>query len=275
MKPMKTLFKPLAVATAIAAGSLHAATISWTANDITAGNGAADVSTTGTLVDARDGGNADVTVNGVTFLSVSTGSTAAGYNLFDSLFAVDNISDRGGANPTETYVTFLASGQRSGRNGATGNTHSYPRTDPANDWATVNFTSLTIGNIYEVQIWASDTNQILGDAGNKGLLLGNGAANVNPDINNDTMLLYEYADGATTSDYGLGGQYGTGTFVADATTQSFNVRTYNNLLTTPSATSGDHFSNGLQVRDLGVIPEPSTTALLGLGGLALIFRRRR
>jgi hypothetical protein len=263
-------------AAALAAGSLHAATITWTAFDISAGNGTADVSTAGTLVDARNGGTSDVAVNGVTFLSVATGGTIpVGYNLFDSLFAVDSIGTRRGANPTGTYATFLTTGQRSGRSGFDGTfTAGYSRTTPANVWATVNFTGLTFGNTYEIQIWASDTNTILGDAANKGLLLGNGAANVNPDVNNDTMLLYEYADGAGAGVQGLGGQYGTGTFVANATTQSFNVRTYNNLLTTPSATSTDHFSNGWQIRDLGVIPEPSTALLGGLGLLALLRRRR-
>jgi len=33
--------------------------------------------------------------------------------------------------------------------------------------------------------------------------------------------------------------------------------------------------SGLQFEQTGVVPEPSTTALLGLGGLALILRRRK
>ena len=32
---------------------------------------------------------------------------------------------------------------------------------------------------------------------------------------------------------------------------------------------------GIQFEQTGVVPEPSTTALLGLGGLALILRRRK
>jgi hypothetical protein len=40
--------------------------------------------------------------------------------------------------------------------------------------------------------------------------------------------------------------------------------------------SGDHgMWNGFQLVETGAIPEPSSTALLGLGGLALILRRRR
>jgi hypothetical protein len=54
------------------------------------------------------------------------------------------------------------------------------------------------------------------------------------------------------------GHYVIGTFIADDTTQSITF-------------SNDMFS-ALQLRQ---VPEPTTTALLGLGGLALILRRRK
>ena len=250
------------IASAIAAASAQAAQITWAANNITAGNGTADVSTAGTLVDARNGATSDVVVNGVTFKSVANSG-----NLFDSLYANDSISTRRGTNPTNAsgsnYSTFLGVGQRSGRTGF----NTAPQIAPTQVWTTVNFTGLIIGNTYQIQIWAVDTDTSLGTAGNKGLILGNGAAG-NPLLGTDTMLLYEYADGASAGAYGLGGQYGLGTFVADATTQSFNLRTYNNLLTTPAASSSDHFSNGWQLRNLGIIgpdlnaptPSPMTWA---------------
>lgn len=257
-----------AATTLMASITSQAATISWSAFNISAGNGTADVSLDGTLVDARNGASSDVVVNGVTFLSVTNSG-----NLFDSLFNNDNISGRRGTNPTNAagsnYASFLQVGQRSGRLGF----GVAPRIEPTEVWATVNLSGLTVGNTYQIQIWVSDTNLVLGNAGNTGLLLGNGAAGA-PVFGTDTMLLHEVQDGPNTSTYGTGGQYGIGTFVADASTQSFNVRGYNNLLTTPTANNSDHFSNGYQLRDLGVIPEPSTALLGGLGLLALLRRRR-
>jgi hypothetical protein len=266
---MKSALLAMLATLAAATGSANAAIISWTAHNITAGNGTADVSTAGTLIDARNGATSDVVVNGVTFLSVANSG-----NLFDSLFASDNISGRRGTNPTNAggsnYASFLQLGQRSGRLGF----GVAPRIEPTEVWTTVNFSGLTVGNTYQIQIWASDTDLVLGNAGNTGLLLGNGSAG-NPVLGTDTMLLREVVDGPDTSTYGTGGQYGIGTFVADAATQSFNVRGYTNLLTTPSAASSDHFSNGWQLRQIAVVPEPGSLVLLAAGVGLLALRRRR
>ena len=59
----------------------------------------------------------------------------------------------------------------------------------------------------------------------------------------------------------------TGTFTADATTQSL-------YLEAEPKVSGFHYSR-LNAMQLRVVPEPSSTALLGLGGLALMLRRKR
>jgi alpha-galactosidase len=274
---MKSISLTYIAALTAALATTHAAEITWSAHNITAGNGTADVSLAGTLLEARNGATSDAIVNGVTFKSranlllQSTIYGEATYgNLFDSIFANDNITTRRGSNPTNTggsnYSGFLSLGQRSGRPASSGG--ALPQVPNTQVWATVNLSNLTIGNTYQIQIWASDTDTTLGTAGNKGLLLGNGA-NGAPVLGTDTMLLYEYADGATAGVYGLGGQYGIGTFTADATTQSFNVRGYNNLLTTPAASNQDHFSNGWQLRDLGVLapdetapaPDPMTFAI--------------
>jgi hypothetical protein len=79
----------------------------------------------------------------------------------------------------------------------------------------------------------------------KALVLGNGSAS-GPNELTDTFLYYEKSDGGA-------GQYGIGTFVADAPNQAFNVRTRQNLNTTPAWSNSDHFSNGWQVRDLGIV----------------------
>ena len=61
----------------------------------------------------------------------------------------------------------------------------------------------------------------------------------------------------------LNDQFAVGTFTADGTTQTFTVAT--------PAAAGPNFT-GFQVR---AVPEPSSTALLGLGGFSLLLMRRR
>ncbi len=70
---------------------------------------------------------------------------------------------------------------------------------------------------------------------------------------------------ATSSENGADGTWVIGTFTADAGTQTFH-----------SAFSGSSTTevNAYQLRNV-TVPEPSSTALLGLGGLALILRRRK
>lgn len=73
----------------------QAAPITWAVSNITASD--SDVSSNGTLVEARNGAPSPVIVNGVTF----QGPNVVG-NLFDSLFANDNISGRAGTLPAGT-----------------------------------------------------------------------------------------------------------------------------------------------------------------------------
>jgi hypothetical protein len=229
------LLNPTAASSAAHATTHPTAVITWNAHNIT--NNVGDVSASGTLHDARNGATSSQFVNGTVFESVANSG-----NLFDSLFANDTISNRGyGSVVTKlSYQTFLRFGQRSGRP----NDNTPPRIASTQNWATVTFTGLTVGNIYEIQIWASDVGLSAdGVAQRKALVLGNGAPGA-PAFGMDTRILYE------VTDYGAG-QYGTGTFVAVAPTQSFNVQTWDNLDTTPVARTQDHFSNGWQIRDLG------------------------
>jgi alpha-galactosidase len=218
---------------AISTTTYPTAVITWTAHNIT--NSVGDVSQNGVLHDARNGALSSQVVNGTLFESVANSG-----NLFDSLFANDTIGNRGyGTLVTKvSYQRFLSFGQRSGRPGF----NDPPRSIPTQNWATVNFTGLTVGNRYEIQIWASDT-ALDGNVQRNALVLGNGSSG-SPVFGIDTHLFQE------VTDFGAG-QYGIGTFVAVAPTQSFNVRGYGNLHATPTANNSDHFSNGWQIRDLG------------------------
>jgi len=83
----------------------------------------------------------------------------------------------------------------------------------------------------------------------------------------DGATMGTYANGINGTSWGPG-LLMTGTFTADATTeQSFTIET----LETTGASSGSQ----LNAITLYTVPEPSSAALLGLGGLALILRRRK
>ncbi len=106
-------------------------------------------------------------------------------------------------------------------------------------------TGLTIGNEYELQ-------NFLGFS-----------------INGISYLM-NVGDGTTIQKTSSGttenGAWITGTFIADATTQTFHSSSDSNV---------SSFLSGYQLRDISPVPEPSSTALIGLGGLALILRRSK
>lgn len=251
----KTLLTLTVATTAFATTISQAATISWSvfniANDLT------QVQTTGTLhasamgTNGGDGGtvaSGDATtldtVNGVPFADIST---------LDAATNQDNISGRAGSYPGQPnsagnrgFRQLLEHGSRS----------------TANANQSITFSGLTVGNSYLIQIWGADNG---GTALTQGVVLGDGTG-VNPTVGLHTILLWEVTEGGY-------GQYALGSFVADSATQSFNLRKWNNLTTTPSAGSNTYV-NAWQLRDLGVVPEPRAALLGGLGMLALLRRRR-
>ncbi len=113
------------------------------------------------------------------------------------------------------------------------------------DYVSVTLEDLTIGNEYELQSFYGDNR---------------------PGIN----FMMNVGDGinvqATSSGSAENGAWIIGTFTADATTQNFH---------SSNNDSTASFLSGYQLRDISPVPEPSSTALIGLGGLALILRRSK
>ena len=117
---------------------------------------------------------------------------------------------------------------------------------------TQTLTGLTIGQQYELQIFMGDNR---GCCNGRSLTVGD----ADGDTSNDVTFAYGSGNGANGASI-------IGTFTADATTQNFFV-------TISTASSAE--LSAFQLRDITPVPEPSSTALIGLGGLALILRRRK
>lgn len=249
------LLNALSVTAVLTCGSVQAATISWNVQTIT--NTDADVSNSGTKIIAASGSDGGTNANLVDGVVVATVNGVAFTDDFtlDSPSHLDTLNAR--ANASGQYYEMLRFADRQGSGTAT--------------WS---FTGLTSGHQYLFQVWYSDD---VSTAQNQGLVLGaqtylNAGSAVTPVINGagTVTLLSEIGPDSPASSPG---QFATGTFVADATTQTLIGRAYTNLLTTPS-TTGNVTINAYQLRDLGPIPEPASLALLGLGGLLVCGRRR-
>ena len=116
--------------------------------------------------------------------------------------------------------------------------------------STVSLSSLELGKSYRVQALIYD-----GRGGQNGRTV---------EFDGSDQGQFGYGVGGVTWGDGL---LVTGTFVADATTQDFTIEAFN----VGGATAGGQL-NAILVHE---VPEPSSAALLGLGGLALILRRRK
>lgn len=116
---------------------------------------------------------------------------------------------------------------------------------------TIDLGSFTSGTSYEIQIFYTDqrTPGLNDRVMTYGSSTGGGTVDLEADPNN-----------AGTSPFG---QFAIGTFTADGTDPDLTLDTNG---------FGNAHITAWQIRS---VPEPSSTALLGLGGLALILRRRK
>ncbi len=217
------------------ATATHAAQITW--NPVQNISGAFDVSTYGTYFGSWAPAGVSLTVNSVNFQSNDLPNFT-----IDSWFN-GNYAGFGSPNTTDAnYNTLLQSAQFSGN--GTGGSFS---------WG-----GLTVGHMYQVQLWVEDTRSIGSRRWQNLYEVSYG------DLGTSGPMSFP-ADGTATV-----GTFDIGTFVADSDTQRIAFETWCNV-------SGNQCAqvNLFQVRDLTVVPEPSTLALLISGALWLVFVRRR
>jgi fibronectin type 3 domain-containing protein len=225
-----------ASATPLAGGGV----VIWSAAvNIGSNSGEMDVSTTGNLLYAYAWGNVNATVNGVAF----TGTAATSGSIPSS-------------NPDITLTTSWA--YYHNNSGPTSGLTAAYRTMLAGDIdqysynagpQVITLNKLTIGHTYLIQAWSSSAS----DGWN----------------NTAKQLTVTNANGNTVTCYGFGnpanglGQYTTGTFTANATTQTFAIIGVN---------YGYPRINSIQVRDTtgGGSPPPTPTGLSATAGNAQV-----
>ena len=255
--PATPLLALLACSIALAA-PLRAAVISWSGATGTPVSGDADVSTSGTLKYAYNFGApgvASTTVNGVTFTAFSIPDT---YLTWVSTVTVGSVklTEQPG-----TLWSFNTHGASSGNFTSlstgykallsSGASASYAAT------ITVELSGLTSGKSYLLQWWASNTAQIQGDSGE----------------NFNSVTATSGSNTTTLSAQTALGQFITGTFTANAPTQTFALDAPGGIpLNSP-------LINALQLRDITPTGVPDTASTLPIVGLSLIgamaLNRRR
>ena len=216
--------------------STHAANIIWLgATGIT---GDSDVSTTGTLVGAFNIGGpgvAPTTVNGVTFTGLALTGTSVTSGDFNLSIPTAFENSNAFGTGSAPFSGLSAPYQALLSSGAGDETTSF----------TLTMSALGIGQAYQFQWWCN--NSVL-------------AANFTTTATAGTAVTLGSNPSATGG--GLG-QFATGIFVADAPTE----------VITFSSTSSNVL-DGFQLRVVPV-PEPSTWAMLAIGGASILAFRRR
>lgn len=251
-RPRPRAFLPLLAALALLPQPrAGAASIIWDTPTILTLGVDTDVSTTGSLLYAFNLGDIGVTgptLNGVTFTAfpVTSGVTSASQGSVTISTSPVLFSYNFATSPSAPYTSLTSDYQALVSTGLI--------TVGVFNTLTLGLGGLTLGNTYQVQVWASDANGTLSGSpfGDYQTIFTAGNA-VTLDDNN------------TNFDGGVG-QWVTGSFTADAATQNIAI-------TCP--TSGSPVLNAFQVRTLAVVPEPASATLLALGAGLLAARRRR
>lgn len=240
--------------------SLSAALISWGTASVIDDAGAF-VNTTGNLVTAinSDTLGDDALISSVNFVGHNLDSWNAGTIGAGGITVSSNAVE---GNFGTTFVQGMGAPPGITNNGPVDNLIS------SGIWReqTLTLENLTINNTYIIQIISNDSRN--GRDLNNVTVLTDGvdpsaAAGINP--------LSSTEPGAGNP--ALVGHSIVGTFVADSTTQTFNVFGSTDGGTTNN-NNGRAQINGFQLRTIPV-PEPSSTLLIGVASLGLLLRRCR
>jgi hypothetical protein len=210
-------------------------------------SGDTNVSTTGSLVAAFNMNGSAVTVNGVNFSAFpvtggTTTATSGNFSFHETPGTLVAPANLGSASPPFSNLSA---------NYQTLLSSAISTSD--NNTLTLTMSGLTLGQQYQFQWW-------LNASSNFTLGYGTTASSPNP------VTL----DSNTTDTNGGLGQFVIGTFFCGATTQ---IITFTGIDSTNAPTV-----NAFQLRNLSIVPEPSTFALLASGallGIARIIRRKR
>jgi len=247
-------YKIIATSLLVTSLSASAATIIYqpSVNLFDQGNVETFVNTTGTSVLAVNNGlpatNVAATVNGVEFVSGEAGTAITGVGGVTVTYTgSDNtgaFGDGSFSNNGEIFNLLRS---------ATFNVNN------------VTFDNLTIGSEYLFQAFTHDGRGSRNDTFVTGFDGSAAAPSVTSDLSNFNVAA---ETGTRTGDFIIG------TFVATSESQVISVFGSNNGGVSFGAANSQAQINGFQLRDI-TVPEPSSTALLGLGGLAFILRRRK
>ena len=179
------------------------AAIAWTGADISENR---DVSVNGSLVFALNGSTSTgvtTTVNGVDFVSSTedlAGVQAQAQSPGNESITTTLVNDNLGSFATGGLDTDGLGALIQGGWWGTGSTGT----------AEVELTGLTVGETYEVQLFSNDARNNRNNNFISRLDNGDGGAGIDLELNNQPLG-------------GLAGDYGIGTFIADSSTQSFNI----------------------------------------------------
>ena len=183
-----------------------------------------------------------------------------------------------GAAPTVNGITFTATG---GSSDYWGNTGIDPDIDSIlsghSSFTSLNLTGLTDGKTYQIQLIGIHDSRTGGGINARQQEISFGGSDFTSGGTPVVLTRNGYGNTSTPNPGSFDGipSFGTvvGTFTASGNSQEIQFRSNQQ-----DGNNGDDPDPGLSgyiLYEFDATPEPSSTALLGLGGLALILRRRK